>query len=93
MADRLTEELRASNNLLNTLTIAQNRYFLDPNPRELFEGVLNALLELTQGEYGFIAEIMRDEDNQPYIKTFAITNIAWNDAYTRILRKIFKRGP
>ncbi len=92
MADRLTEELRASNNLLNTLTIAQNRYFLDPNPRELFEGVLNALLELTQGEYGFIAEIMRDEDNQPYIKTFAITNIAWNDATRAFYEKYSNEG-
>lgn len=92
MADRLTEELRASNNLLNTLTIAQNRYFLDPNPRELFEGVLNALLELTQGEYGFVAEIMRDEDNQPYIKTFAITNIAWNDATRAFYEKYSNEG-
>jgi PAS domain S-box-containing protein len=92
MADRLTEELRASNKLLNTLTIAQNRYFLDPNPRELFEGVLNALLELTQGEYGFIAEIMRDQDDQPYIKTFAITNIAWNDATRAFYEKYSNEG-
>ncbi len=92
MADRLTEELRASNKLLNTLTIAQNRYFLDPNPRELFEGVLNALLELTQGEYGFIAEIMRDQDNQPYIKTFAITNIAWNNATRAFYEKYSNEG-
>ena len=92
MAERLTAELRASNMLLNTLTIAQNRYFLDPNPRELFEDLLNALLELTQGEYGFIAEIMRDQDNQPYLKTFAITNIAWNDTTRAFFEKYSNDG-
>lgn len=78
-ADRLTTDLRASNRLLNTLTVAQTRYFLDPNPRELFEGVLNALLDITRSEFGFIAEVRKDEKSLPFLKSFAITNIAWND--------------
>ena len=92
MAERLTAELRASNKLLNALTIAQNRYFLDPNPRELFEELLNALLEIAQSEYGFIGEIMRDQDNQPYLKTFAITNIAWNDTTRAFYEKYSDEG-
>lgn len=92
MATRLTAELRDSNKLLNTLTIAQNRYFLDPNPRELFEELLNSLLELTQGEYGFIAEIMKDQENQPYLKTFAVTNIAWNDTTRAFYEKYSNEG-
>jgi len=91
-AKRLTTELRASNKLLNALTIAQNRYFLDPNPRELFEELLNALLELAQSEYGFIGEVMRDQDNQPYLKTFAITNIAWNDTTRAFYEKYSDEG-
>lgn len=92
MAQQLTAELRSSVKLLNTLSIAQNRYFLDSNPRELFEDLLNALLEITQGEYGFIAEIIRDDDNQPYLRTFAITNIAWNDSTLDFYEKYSSLG-
>lgn len=80
MADKLTQELRLSNNLLRTLTVAQSNYFLETNPRELFEELLGALLDLTKAEYGFIAEIMRDEHGKSYLKTMAITDLAWNDA-------------
>ena len=80
MADKLTQELRLSNNLLRTLTAAQSNYFLEANPRELFEGLLDALLDLTKAEYGFIAEIMRDEHGKSYLKTLAITDLAWNEA-------------
>jgi len=78
-AERLTVGLSKSNHLLKTLTDAQNRYFIDPNPRELFEKILNELLEITQSEFGFISEIRKDADDQPYLKTFAVTNIAWNE--------------
>ena len=80
MADNLTQELRLSNSLLRTLTVAQSNYFLEANPRELFEGLLDALLDLTKAEYGFIAEIMRDQHGRPYLKTLAITDLAWNEA-------------
>ena len=33
---------------------------------------------MTQSDYGFIGEILNDSDGAPYLKTFAITNIAWN---------------
>ncbi len=72
-------ELLRSNKLLTALTLAQNRYFFDTNPRELFEDLLNLLLEITESEYGFIGEVLWDKDAQPYLRTFAITNIAWNE--------------
>jgi PAS domain S-box-containing protein len=91
-AERLTLGLSKSNHLLQTLTAAQNRYFIDPNPRELFEEFLNELLEITQCEFGFISEIRKDPDNQPYLKTFAVTNIAWNDATRAYYDKYAQEG-
>jgi signal transduction histidine kinase len=46
--------------------------------RSAFEQLLAILLELTDSEYGFIAEVLLNE-NVPYLKTRAITNIAWNE--------------
>ncbi len=45
---------------------------------DAFEHHLNEILGLTQSEYGFLAEVKYDEAGAPYIKTHAITNIAWN---------------
>ena len=49
-------------------------------PSKPFNLVLAALLELTNSEYGFIGEVLHDELSNPYLKTFAATNIGWDDA-------------
>ena len=46
---------------------------------ETFENLLQLLLNFTGSEYGFVGEVLRDEQGQPYLKTHAITNIAWNE--------------
>ena len=45
---------------------------------------LEDLLGLTNSEYGFIGEILRRQDGQPYLKIHAITNVAWNEATRRL---------
>ena len=51
-----------------------------PTPA-VFEQLLDALLSLTESEFGFVAEVLRDEAGQPYLKTHAISNIAWSDRW------------
>jgi len=46
---------------------------------ETFEDLLQLLLKFTDSEYGFVAEVLHDEQGQPYLKTHATTNISWND--------------
>ncbi len=46
---------------------------------ETFEELLQLLLNFTGSEYGFVAEVLRDEQGQPYLKTHAITDISWNE--------------
>jgi diguanylate cyclase (GGDEF)-like protein/PAS domain S-box-containing protein len=55
--------------------------------REVFNSALDDLLEVTASEYGFIGEILH-EDKVPYLKTHAITNIAWN----RETREFYKQN-
>jgi PAS domain S-box-containing protein len=47
--------------------------------KETFEDLLQLLLKFTGSEFGFVAEVLRDELGQPYLKTHAITNISWNE--------------
>ena len=64
--------------MLAVLSRAQERFIRDKNTRELFDEMLRDLLELTGSEYGFIGEILYSPDDTPYLKTHALTNIAWN---------------
>ena len=53
---------------------------LKNNTRELFDFILNKIIEITHAEYGFVGEIKIDPDtNLRFLKTFSLTNIAWND--------------
>jgi hypothetical protein len=54
---------------------------LDAEPRVLFDRLLTDLLLLTESEYGFIGEVLLDDNGDPYMKTYAITNIAWNETW------------
>ena len=55
--------------------------FLDPesDPGENFDRLLGQLLELTSSGYGFIGEVLQDAEGAPYLKTHAITNLAWDE--------------
>ena len=66
--------------LLSIISEAQSDFILNGETRFLFNKLLQRLLDLTTSEYGFIGEIMRTEEDQPYLQTHAITNIAWNEA-------------
>ena len=65
--------------LLTVISEAQSDFILNGETRILFDRLLQRLLDLTASEYGFIGEILQGE-TQPYLKTHAITNIAWNEA-------------
>ncbi len=69
-----------SNRLLNTIRKVQGDFIREPETAKLFDQLLTDLLELTGSEYGFIGEVLYGADGVPYLKTHAITNIAWNTA-------------
>jgi two-component system, NtrC family, sensor kinase len=81
------QALIESHRLLQALTEVQTAYIQGhPTPR-LFDKLLSVLLELTRSEYGFIGEVLRSPEGAPYLKSHAITNLAWtpelHEFYTR----------
>jgi hypothetical protein len=50
------------------------------------------MLELTCSEYGFIGEVFHDARGRPYLKSYATTNIAWNDETQRLYEKATEKG-
>lgn len=78
--------------LLRAIGKAQKDYIATGDTRELFAGLLNNLLSLTQSEYGFIGEVLHAPEGQPYLKTWAITNIAWDEATRRFYDENAPKG-
>ena len=63
---------------IETINSAQSRYIAGGDPIAFFEGILPNVLELTQSEYGFIGKVIDGANNKPYLKAYALNNIAWN---------------
>ncbi|MCK5666494.1 MAG: PAS domain-containing protein, partial [Thiotrichaceae bacterium] len=65
--------------LLESINNIQSQFLHDSDPRTGFENLLQALLSATDSEYGFIGEVLLDANQKPYLKTMALTNIAWSE--------------
>ncbi|OYX04716.1 MAG: hypothetical protein B7Z05_07910, partial [Thiotrichales bacterium 32-46-8] len=73
------QDLQVTQQMTRIISKAQSNFINESDRRKAFDELLSDVLELTQSEYGFIAEVMHDGQGEPYLKTYAITNIAWND--------------
>jgi PAS domain S-box-containing protein len=65
--------------MMQAITKAHTDFVDLAEPKNLFEGLLQLLLSITDSEYGFIGEILHTPEGQPYLKTFSITDISWNE--------------
>ncbi|OJT20353.1 hypothetical protein BO221_30440 [Archangium sp. Cb G35] len=84
--------LHASNTLLQALTAAQLEFIGGSDAHILFDKLLAVLLELTESEYGFVGEVLRDEHGSPYLRTLALTNIAWTDELKALYERSTAQG-
>ena len=58
-------------------------------PKSFYEYINDKMIECFNAEYGFVAEVIKDED-KTYLKTYAITNIAWNEETKKSMKTIMK---
>jgi len=61
-------------------------------PNGPVEVLLAEALRLTTSEYGFIGEVLHDASGVPYLKTHAITNIAWNEETSNFYEQNVAQG-
>jgi PAS domain S-box-containing protein len=73
------ERLLRTNDLLDALGDVQRGFIAGEDTTATFERLLSALLRLSESGYGFIGEVLLDPDGAPYLRTHAITDIAWDD--------------
>ncbi len=91
---RSLEESRRANLMLGALATAQSGFIIDGDPSATFTGLLDLLLTLTDSDYGFIGEVLTDEDGAPYVRVLghAITDISWDEATHALYQEHAARG-
>ena len=77
-------ELARSHALLSSISRAQIEFIGEADSRPAFQHLLEGLLDFTDSAYGFIGEVMHREDGAPYLKTHALSNIAWDEESQRL---------
>ncbi|UQB43149.1 response regulator [Thiomicrospira microaerophila] len=80
------------NQLLQSIWQANQTFMLTQSIEQTSDVLLNEILNYTQSEYGFIGEVLKDGSGQPYLKTFAMTNVAWNDESRALFDQLAGRG-
>ncbi len=80
------------NDLLSSVRELLTGHLVQNGRKATFARLLQLLLEYTDSNYGFVAEVLHDPAGQPYLKTHAITNIAWNDEMRAFFDKHHAQG-
>ncbi len=86
------EALVKENALLTAINRAHEHLITEAKPQQLFDSLLSDFLELTDSEYGFIAQILYKLDGTPYIKTHAFTNLTWDDVSWKFYEENMPEG-
>jgi len=71
--------------LLNQIRSAQAHFIGATDPLPVFEELLQTLVEHTNSAFGFIGDVLRDEQGQPYLRTYAFSESALNDTMRRMI--------
>jgi len=86
--DRVEQQKR----LLNMLHQSTTHFVETGDFASTANELLNTLLAITGSEYGFTGEVFYDENGTPYLKTHAMTNIAWNDETQKLYDEFSQKG-
>ncbi len=78
--------------LSDAVARAQSNFIADAAATGAFESLLADLLRLSESEYGFIGEILQDATGASYLRTHAITDIAWDDTTRAFYEKNVAKG-
>ncbi|MCX6153561.1 MAG: PAS domain S-box protein [Candidatus Kapabacteria bacterium] len=73
------EALKKQLSLASFISTIQSRFILSNEKSKTFDLLLQDILELTGSEYGFIGDVLYNDEGLPYLKTHALTNIAWSE--------------
>lgn len=88
----LERALRRAHMLVDVVQRVQRQFIRDKSIKASAETMLEAALEVTGCEYGFIAEVLLDENGKTYLETHAVSDISWNEETRRLYANRYRDG-
>jgi PAS domain S-box-containing protein len=71
-------KLEHQSSLLNMLHDSLNAFVLEGGFKATLDTMLENLIRLTGSEFGYLAEVLYDHAEKPYLRVHAITDISWD---------------
>jgi PAS domain S-box-containing protein len=76
--------------LLNRIRKAQEHFIGSSDVAPVFAEMLEIAVNHTGSRFGFIGEVLQDEAGNPYLRSYAISDISWDDASRSLIQS---QGP
>jgi PAS domain S-box-containing protein len=73
------ETERRNNKLVALIKNAQSLYIATEDPKKIFASLLEALVSITESEYGFLDEVVHKQNDEIFKRSLALTNLSWNE--------------
>ena len=80
-------KLKEAKKYLEIVTKIQKIYIETRDISKTFGILLNSILVDTKSDFGFICEVLFDEEGNPFMRSIALTNIVWDSASKEIYEK------
>ncbi|MCX7922217.1 MAG: GAF domain-containing protein, partial [Clostridia bacterium] len=85
------KKLKEQQQLLIAINRGQQNFIASEDKKIAFEQLLEDIVALTDSEYGFIGEVMFTSQGNPYLKVYAISNIAWKEETRKLYEENLER--
>lgn len=82
--ERLEEAVEQRTVQLKIIEDFQTQFIVHTDPFDMYDRLLDDLLKLTGSPFGLIGEVTYEAGSHPMLKTYALTNIAWDEATNRL---------
>jgi PAS domain S-box-containing protein len=78
--------------MLNGIRAAQEHFIGTTEVATVFTEMLDVVVRHTHSSFGFIAEVLKDAQDQPYLRSYSLTDITWNDEIRNYLKRTGPQG-
>lgn len=78
--------------LLNGIRSAQEHFIGTTDVGPVFSEMLSFLVQHTHSSFGFISEVLKDEVGQPFLRSYSLTDIAWNEETRNLMKSMGPMG-
>lgn len=92
MRKQSEEAARRRADLLNGIRAAQEHFIGTVDVAPVFAEMLDVVVSHTRSGFGFVGEVLRDETGAPYLRSYGLTDIAWNDETRSLMRQMGPMG-